>query len=80
MIHTVITRSQLVQNSWENCIYFCPNWTFMVYGADADLIMLGLSTHLKYFNLIREKMPPYNKQVSFNFIIENIGSNLTNIC
>lgn len=44
---------------------FCPDWSFMVYGADADLIMLGLTTHLKYFNILREKMPPYDFQVNF---------------
>lgn len=33
-----------------------PNGTYMIYGADADLIMLGLSTQLRYMCILREFM------------------------
>lgn len=39
-----------------------PNLSHCIYGADADLIMLGLSTHEANFYIIREVFVPPNKR------------------
>lgn len=31
-----------------------PDWTHVIYSVDADLIMLGLSTHIKNMGILRE--------------------------
>ncbi len=40
-----------------------PNMSHCIYGADADLIMLGLSTHEQRFFIIREVFIPPDKRV-----------------
>lgn len=42
---------------------FDPEGAHCIYGGDADLIMLGLSTHIKNFCLLREDMV-FSKEVS----------------
>lgn len=40
------------------------NTTHCIYGADADLIMLGLSTHIPYVSILREAMPFHSREAA----------------
>lgn len=48
--------------SQRNSTGYDPNLSHCIYGADADLIMLGLSTHESRFYIIREVFVPPNKR------------------
>jgi 5'-3' exoribonuclease 2 len=52
-------RSQRAQPGYE------PNTSHCIYGADADLIMLGLSTHEAHFFVLREVVMPTKEQVCY---------------
>lgn len=49
-------RSQRISEGYD------ANQSHCIYGADADLIMLGLSTHESRFYIIREVFIPPNKR------------------
>jgi len=40
----------------KNPVHWGPNWNHVLFGLDADLIMLGLVSHEPNFMLLREKM------------------------
>lgn len=52
-------RSQRGQDGYN------PNTRHCIYGADADLIMLGLSTHEAHFYVLREAVKPSNDRPCF---------------
>lgn len=43
-----------------------PNTKHCIYGADADLIMLSLSTHDPHFYVIRESLSLNNRRNKYN--------------
>ena len=47
---------------WQNKPDFDPEMSHCIYGGDADLIMLGLSTHIRNFCLLREDVT-FGKEV-----------------
>uniref|UniRef100_A0A6C0JDZ3 Uncharacterized protein n=1 Tax=viral metagenome TaxID=1070528 RepID=A0A6C0JDZ3_9ZZZZ len=53
-----------------------PDIHHVLYGADADLIMLGLSTHEKLFTIIREEFNP--DRIAYCEICNQAGHKLNN--
>jgi 5'-3' exoribonuclease 1 len=54
--HKVMDFIRLAKEKDQNPRHYQPGYTHVLYGLDADLIMLGLVTHEPNFLLLREKM------------------------